>query len=75
MVGEPSAAGFIAAYNKLLRATGMKLSLAEEFAGVSPAQLAEQTARSENAAMRDSNRRASSGADLLSLAESVLAVA
>jgi alcohol dehydrogenase len=73
--GAPSGAGFIAAYEKLLRATGMKLSLAEEFRGVAAATLAEQTARPENAAMRASNRRDSSSADLLSLAEAVLAVA
>ena len=73
--GEPSGAGFIAAYEKLLRATGMKLSLAEEFKGVSAAELAEQTARPENAAMRASNKRPSSEADLLRLAEAVLAVA
>jgi alcohol dehydrogenase len=73
--GAPSAAGFIAAYEKLLRATGMKLSLAEEFRGVSAAALAEQTARPENAAMRASNRREATNADLLSLAEAILAVA
>ena len=54
MGGEPSARGFIAAYEKLLRASGLKLSVAEEFAGVTPRTLAEQTARPENAAMRDS---------------------
>jgi alcohol dehydrogenase class IV len=73
--GEPSGRGFIAAYDKLLRATGMKLSLAEEFVGVSPAMLAEQTARPENASMRASNRRASSEKDLLALASAVLAAA
>ena len=35
MGGEPTGRGFIAAYEKLLRASGVKLSLAEEFAGVS----------------------------------------
>jgi alcohol dehydrogenase class IV len=73
--GEPSGAGFIAAYEKLLRATGMKLSLAEEFKGVSAAELAAQTARPENSAMRASNKRASNEADLLKLAQAVLAVA
>ena len=73
--GEPTGAGFIAAYEKLLRATGMKLSLAEEFKGVSAAELAAQTERAENAAMRASNKRASNEADLLKLAEAVLAVA
>ncbi len=73
--GERSATGFIAAYERLLRATGMKLSLAEEFRGVSAADLAEQTARPENSAMRASNRRESSQADLLKLAGAVLALA
>jgi len=73
--GEKTGAGFIAAYEKLLRATGMKLSLAQEFNGVSAADLAKQTARPENSAMRASNKRPSSDADLLKLAEAVLAVA
>jgi aminoglycoside N3'-acetyltransferase len=74
MGAEPSARGFIAAYEKLLRASGMKLSLGEEFTGVTARQLAEQTARPENAAMRDSNARAASEADLLTLARDVLSV-
>src|SRR5271170_1071977 len=73
--GEPSGAGFIAAYDKLLRATGMNLSLAKEFSGVTAAELAKQTARPENASMRAANRRSSSEAELLALAEAVLAVA
>jgi alcohol dehydrogenase class IV len=72
---EPTGAGFIAAYEKLLRATGMKLSLADEFKGVSAAELAAQTERPENAAMRASNKRTSNEADLLKLAQAVLAVA
>lgn len=74
MGGEPSGRGFIAAYEKLLRASGVKLSLAEEFAGVTAEQLAVQTARPENAAMRDSNARAASEADLLMLARATLAL-
>jgi alcohol dehydrogenase class IV len=74
MGAEPSAAGFIAAYERLLRASGVKLSLAEEFAGVTAEQLAAQTARPENAAMRDSNRRAASEADLLALAKNILTI-
>jgi alcohol dehydrogenase class IV len=73
--GERSAAGFIAAYEKLLRATGVKLSIADEFSGVSAAELAAQTARPENGAMRSSNRRQASEDDLLALAKAVLAVA
>jgi alcohol dehydrogenase len=72
--GEASGRGFIAAYDKLLRATGMKLSLAEEFSGVSAPELAKQTARPENASMRAANRRSSSEAELLALAEAVLAI-
>lgn len=74
MGAEPSARGFIAAYEKLLRASGVNLSLAEEFAGVTAEELAAQTAQPENAAMRDSNRRAASEADLLTLAREVLSV-
>jgi alcohol dehydrogenase class IV len=72
MGAEPSARGFIEAYEKLLRASGVKLSLGQEFAGVTAEQLAAQTARPENAAMRDSNARAASDADLLMLARAVL---
>jgi alcohol dehydrogenase len=73
--GAPSGDGFIKVYEKLLRATGMALAVTEEFRGVSAAVLAEQTARPENEAMRASNRRQATPADLLSLAEAVLAVA
>jgi alcohol dehydrogenase class IV len=74
MGGEPSARGFIAAYEKLLRASGMKLSVREEFAGVTAHELAEQTARPENAAMRDTNARQASEDDLLKLAGEVLSI-
>jgi alcohol dehydrogenase len=74
MGGEPTASGFIASYEKLLRASGIKLSLSEEFAGVTAEELAAQTARPENAAMRDSNARTASQADLLMLAKRVLSV-
>jgi alcohol dehydrogenase len=74
MGGEPSPRGFIASFEKLLRASGVKLSLAQEFAGVTAEQLAAQTARPENAAMRDSNARAASEADLQMLAERVLSI-
>ena len=74
MGGEPSARGFIAAYEKLLRASGIKLSLRDEFAGVSARELAAQTARPENAAMRDANARNASEADLIKLADEVLSI-
>ncbi len=72
---EASSGGFIAAYEKLLRACGLKLSVAEEFAGVGAEALAAQAARPENAAMRDSNQRASSEADLLELSKRILSLA
>jgi hypothetical protein len=75
MGGEPSARSFVAAYEKLLRASGVKLSLREEFAGVTPEQLAAQTAQPENAAMRDANAREASKADLVRLAREVLSIA
>ena len=74
MGAEPSARGFIAAYEKLLRASGVKLSLADEFAGVTAEELAAQTARPENAAMRSSNRREPHDADLLTLARETLSL-
>jgi alcohol dehydrogenase len=73
--GEPSAAGFIAAYEKLLRASGLKLAVADEFAGVSAEALAAQAARPENAAMRDSNKRPSNDADLIELSRRILILA
>lgn len=75
MGAEPSARGFIKAYEKLVRRVGMKVSLAEEFSGVTPEVLAHQMARPENVAMIRSTRRNASEADLLRLAEAVLAAA
>ncbi len=72
---EPSASGFIAAYETLLRTCGLKLHIADEFAGVGAEALAAQAARPENAAMRDSNKRASSQADLLDLSKRILSLA
>jgi alcohol dehydrogenase class IV len=69
---EPNASGFISAYEKLLRASGLKLSVADEFAGVTAEALAAQAARPENTAMRNSNKRASSDADLLELSRRIL---
>jgi len=71
---EPTSAGFIAAYERLLRASGVKLSIADEFAGVSAEALAAQAARPENAAMRQSNKRASSEADLIELSQRILSL-
>lgn len=64
-----------AAFKRLMRATGVRISLAEEMAGITPAMLAEQMRRPENAAMRNSNRRPVSDADLERFAETVLSQA
>jgi alcohol dehydrogenase class IV len=68
------AARLPAAFDRLLRDAGVKLSLrGEGYDGVTPAALAAQMARPENAAMRQSNRRAVADADLLNFATAVLA--
>lgn len=74
MGAKASAAGFVSAYEKLVRACGLGISVAAEFAGVTPRMLAAQMARPENAAMRASNWRETSEADLLALATATLAV-
>lgn len=74
MGARASAAGFIDAFEKLLRASGVKVSLREEFAGVTAEALAAQTERPENQAMLSSNRRAASRADLVAIAERTLAL-
>ncbi|MCP8940206.1 iron-containing alcohol dehydrogenase [Alsobacter sp. SYSU M60028] len=63
------------AFERLLRAAGVRVSIADEFAGVDAATLAAQIRRPENAAMRNSNRRPASDADLERFAASVLAQA
>ena len=75
MGAEPTARGFIKAYEKLVRNVGMKVSLVEEFEGVTPETLAAQMARPENLAMIRSNRRPASEADLVALAQAVLSAA
>lgn len=62
-----------AAFARLMRATGVKVSLADDCAGVTPEMLAAQMARPENEAMRRSNRKAPSDADMLRFATTVLA--
>ena len=52
----------------------LKLSVADEFAGVGAEALAAQAARLENAAMLQSNKRAASEADLLELAKRILSL-
>jgi alcohol dehydrogenase class IV len=71
-MGLSSAAELPTAFERLTRAVGIKISLADEFVGVTPEILAAQMARPENAAMRNSNRRKSTDADLLAFATQVL---
>lgn len=73
LMGGRTAADLPAAYEKLVRQCGMKVSLAGEgYDAITPERLAAQMANPENAAMRRSNRRASTDADLLTLAKLVL---
>jgi alcohol dehydrogenase len=71
-MGARSAGDLPHAFRALARAVGIKISLAEEFAGVRPEELAEQMGRPENAAMRQSNWRRIEEADLLAFAATVL---
>ncbi|GLS17757.1 alcohol dehydrogenase [Labrys miyagiensis] len=71
-MGLKSAADLPAAFDRLVRSIGIKVSLADEFAGITPTRLADQMSRPENAAMRASNRRTIEDADLLRFAECVL---
>lgn len=71
-MGVRSAGDLPKAFDALVRAVGIKVSIAEEFAGVPPERLAEQMARPENAAMRLSNRRRIEDGDLLAFAATVL---
>ena len=62
-----------AAFERLLRRCGIKVSLAGEgHDAIRPTDLARQMARPENEAMRRSNRRPVSEADLLAFATAVL---
>lgn len=61
-----------AAFERLLRATGVRVSLAGEFDGVTAEQLHAQMLRPENGAMLDANRRRPGEADLRRFAETVL---
>lgn len=63
------------AFERLVRSSGLKVSLAGEGHDVTPEQLAEQMGRPENEAMRRSNRRTVADADLLRFATAVLSVA
>ncbi len=73
-MGEPrEAARLPGAFERLLRACGIKVSLAGEgHDAIRPADLALQMARPENEAMRRSNRRPVADADLLAFATALL---
>ena len=67
------AARLPAAFERLLRGCGVKVSLAGEgYDDIRPSDLAVQMARPENEAMRRSNRRPVADADLLAFATAVL---
>jgi alcohol dehydrogenase class IV len=69
---KPSATAFIDTYERLLRGSGVTISVADEFAGLSADILAQQMSRPENASMRASNQRSTSPDDLRHLAAGVL---
>jgi len=74
-MGEPADAARVpAAFERLLRQCGIKVSLAGEgYDAILPKDLALQMARPENEAMRRSNRRLVADADLLTFAHEMLA--
>jgi alcohol dehydrogenase class IV len=74
-MGESALAARVpAAFERLLRQSGIKVSLAGEgYDAIRPADLALQMARPENEAMRRSNRRLVADADLLTFAHEILA--
>lgn len=76
-MGEaPRAAAAIAAYDRLLRATGMSVSLAKDGLDLAkPELLAAKMAAPENAPMRNSTMRKVEDSDLLPLARKVYALA
>ncbi len=72
MGGETTGPGFVDAFEQLLRAVPVNVDLRTDLAGISAEMLAHQIARQENDAMRLSNRRAPTQADLLAIAQRVL---
>lgn len=72
---DGGAAAVPAAFERLMRTTGVQISLAGAFDGVTPERLAEQMARPENEAMRRSNRREAGDSDMLRFARTMLAQA
>lgn len=64
--------GFAHGFERLLRAVGLRVSLEEDCAGISPADLAASMRAPDNAPMRASNWRATTDDDLLAIARRVL---
>jgi alcohol dehydrogenase class IV len=58
--------------DRLIRAVGMKIALADELPGITPERLAAEMALPENDAMRKSSARPSTDQDLRDLARAVL---
>ena len=72
-MGEDDPAKLVHAYERLLRAAGVKVRLRDEgHDDLTPERLATQMARPENAAMRDSNARETTEEELLAFARTVL---
>jgi alcohol dehydrogenase class IV len=73
-MGQPAEATRVtAAFERLLRASGIAVSVAADgFGGIEPERLARQMARPENASMRRSNARVIGEEDLLAFARTVL---
>lgn len=74
-MGLSGASDLPEAFASLCRRVGIKTAIADEFADINAERLAEQFARPENAAMRVSNRRTVSDADLKAFATTLLAQA
>lgn len=72
LMGGRTAADLPRLYETLLRGVGVKVSIQGEGYDLTPERLAAQMGNAENAAMRRSNRRVSSDADLLMFAQTVL---
>ncbi len=68
-----TAADFARGFEQLIRASGLEMHL-HECADISAERLAEQMMRPENVPMQTSNWRASSNADLITLARATLAM-
>jgi hypothetical protein len=69
---EGGAAALPAAFGALMGRTGLRVSLAGEFDGVTPHELAGQMRRPENEAMLRANRRPVGDDDIEAFARSVL---